>query len=268
MNLFKGASSKDWISFSASLTLKKSIFELLKNRENFKYLPRKINLTATAIKKENGEIEIQYKNYENLDKSNMHFTKQSYLLMFFLHYLTLIFLLIKALVIIPNIQKNNIAKIYYFAPLFFFILLTIITIKELRLNEGEQFLKNHGAEHMVYTAYKILKRVPSIVEAKKFSRFNKECGSAYPSAFITAQILGFIVFCTTGFVIPEFLLIIVPVFMSDIFPFYIIGYFIQLFTTKKPDDDNLRLAISALFGIEALTEITQLGLEDFFKESN
>ena len=150
--------------------------------------------------------------------------------------------------------------------LFFFLLLTITNIIQIKLNDGEQFLKNHGAEHMVYTAYKALKRVPSIAEAKKFSRFNKHCGSTYISALITAQIIGFIVFCTTGFVIPEFLLIIVPVLISDIFPFYIIGYFIQLFTTKKPDDDNLRLAISALYGTETLIEINQIKLNGLLED--
>ena len=35
----------------------------------------------------------------------------------------------------------------------------------------------HSAEHMVVNAYNLLGRVPSIEEAKQFSRFSKHCGS-------------------------------------------------------------------------------------------
>lgn len=104
---------------------------------------------------------------------------------------------------------------------------------------------------MVLSAYNKLKRIPTIEEAQKFSRINRSCGITIYSAFITAQLIGFIVYIKTGFLISEIILFLVPLFFSAFFPFNLIGKFAQFFTTSKPERHNLELAIAALSALES-----------------
>lgn len=200
---------------------------------------------ATAIRCEDGTIDIKYA------KENVNLGKA----------LTIIFVifgtlsLIKAYIIMPLIKNAIIGLGWYFIPTIVYVLLIIVSIIAVRKTGGKELLKNHGAEHKVFTAYKKLKRVPTIEEAKRFSRINKACGATIYSAFITTQIIGFIVYVKTGFVISELILFIVPILFQTVFPFNFIGKLVQFFTTRKPEDRNIELAIAAVSALETRQQL-------------
>lgn len=195
---------------------------------------------ATAIRNENGEITVEYGKKENPITKNL-----AILLGFFC-----LLSLIKAFVIIPLIQNKTIGAIWYLILMFFYSYLLVAAVVGLRKNGGKDLLKNHGAEHKVYAAYKKLKRIPTVEEANRFSRINKNCGISTISAFITAQLIGFIVYIYTGYIIPEVLLFLIPFVCPTMFPFHLIGKVGQLFTTNQPEKCNIELAIAALSELE------------------
>jgi uncharacterized protein YqhQ len=195
---------------------------------------------ATAIRNKNGFITIEF------GKDNKSFRK---------NYNTLIGIfsissLVKALVLIPLIEKNIIESVWYLIPMFFYSLLAILSIIIVRKNGGKEFLRNHGAEHKVFAAYKSLGRIPTIQEANKFSRINKACGITIYSAFITSQLIGYFVYIHNNYIISEIILFLIPLFFQTVFPFNFIGKIAQFFTTSKPQNQNIELAISALSALE------------------
>lgn len=197
------------------------------------------NSCTTAIRKENGEIDFEFKKEDTS-------ISQSFLSALIIWCLPLI---LKSFVLIPLIEKNVISIIWYLIPIFLYSIITILIIILIR-NEGKEILKNHGAEHMVFSAYKKLKHIPTVEEAQKFSRISRFCGITIFSAFITSQLIGFIVFINTGFVISEIVLFAIPLFFSSFFPFNLIGKFMQFFTTSVPENINIELAIAALSALE------------------
>ena len=193
---------------------------------------------ATAIRLPDGKIDIKY------EKKNVTMESVFGLIVF-----CSIISLLKALIIIPYI-KNHITMIWmYFIPSAFYVIFLVACIKYVR-EQGKKLLKNHGAEHMVFKAYQKLKRIPNITEVKKFSRISSKCGINIFSAFIMAQIIGFFVYQNFGYIIPEAVLVIVPVFVYYIFPFNFLGNIAQLWTTSEPEDENISLAIAALTALE------------------
>lgn len=250
IKLSGGKSTKNWIGFSAYTDYSISINDLLKDKKELNELDslfEKHEIHATAIREENGDITIKYeKNSFNEFKFNSLTSKC----------ITLIYLLlglslqVKSLVLIPLIRNNMIGNQFYLIPMFLYFVAVFLSILILRIYGGKELTKNHGAEHMTSLAYKKLCRIPTIDEVKKFSRFSKYCGISIFSALITAQIIGFVVFITTGFKISEILLLVIPLIFSSSFPFYLLGLFFQVFTTSKPDDANIELAIAALSALE------------------
>lgn len=158
----------------------------------------------------------------------------------------IILCVIKVYCFIPMIEKEMMEKWCYFIPGFFALLYMIISIFRLRVNIGKEGLKNHGAEHKVFKAYRRLKRIPTLEEAKQFSRISRHCVIARTSGFITVQLIGFILYTCMGYQVSEILLYIVPLFVCNIFPFYLLGNLAQFFTTAKPEEENIELAIAAL----------------------
>lgn len=203
---------------------------------------------ATAIRGEDGTIDIK------LGKENVDLAKA--LTVIFVIFGTLS--LIKAYIIMPLIKNATIAVGWYFIPTAVYVFLTIVSIIVVRKTGGKELLKNHGAEHMVFTAYKKLKRVPTIEEAKRFSRINKACGVTIYSAFITAQIIGFVVYIKTGFVISELILFMVPLLFQTVFPLNLLGKLAQFFTTTKPEDKNIELAIAAVSALETRQQLKDM----------
>ena len=196
---------------------------------------------ATAIRKENGEINYDFK------KEDTPVT-QALTAILVIFVLSSLF---KAFVLIPLITNGSISVGWYLTSLVFYSILAVLSVVAVRNRGGEDFLKNHGAEHKVLSAYNKLKRIPTIEEAQKFSRIHRSCGVTIYSAFITSQLIGFIVYINTGFKISEIVLFLVPLFFSSFFPFNLIGKLAQFFTTKKPKRNNIELAIAALSALES-----------------
>lgn len=212
---------------------------------------------ATAIRKENGEI------YCECGKKETKNLKQKITFLCIIG----IILLIKSKVLIPLIENNTIDIIWYFVPMFFYIALTIFSIICIRVTGGKELLRNHAAEHMTVSAYNKLKRIPTVREVKKFSRINRCCGISIYSALITGQIISFIIFFYADFKISEILLLLISLFFATIFPFNVLGKFGQLFTTSKPNKENIELAIAALKSlINYTSSITDRFMQEHFDE--
>lgn len=206
------------------------------DRITFSDLDSKVN--ATAIQMPNGEVRIEY------GKSNEALSAVFTALCLFT-----IISIFKSFLIIPYINNHQSRVYLYLIPAMFYAFLMVLNIHQIR--KVKITLKNHAAEHMVYHAYKKLKRIPTIGETRKFSRINSECGINIFSAFIMAQLIGFLLYrYAGGYVISEVALVIVPMLFSRCFPFNVIGNIAQLWTTTKPNDSNIRLAISALSALE------------------
>lgn len=157
---------------------------------------------------------------------------------------------IKAYIIVPLIKSGAIGTKFYLIAAFIYLLIAIIGSIYYRITEGKEALKNHAAEHKVFSAYDKLKRVPTIEEAKSFSRIDKKCGITIYSGFITIQIIAFIVYICTGYMISEIILFIGALSLRTIFPFNVLGKLGQFYTTRKPDNANIELAIAAVSALE------------------
>lgn len=208
---------------------------------------------VTAIRHSNGEITIEFGTENEPDIST--------LMIIFGIFATIT--LIKAGVLIPLIEAKTISIIWYFVPTFFYAILTIFPIIDLRKTGGRELLRNHGAEHKVWSAYKRLKRVPTVEEANRFSRINKDCGVTMFTALLTSQLIGVIVYLQTSFIIPEIILYLIPLFFRKIFPFNFIGKIAQFFTTSEPNSNNIELAIAALSALERREILGDILTDDF-----
>lgn len=194
--------------------------------------------TVTAIRRSNGEIEYEKKETEKLSVSYVIYTLVGIFIFYIPH-------LCKSILMTHQMHKNKNLLIPYLIPMIIYFFITLLTI--LGTHTDKVLIKNHGAEHKVFNAYRKLKRIPTIEETKKFSRITFYCTSnLYPALFL-AQIIGFFVQMHTGYRIPEILLFAIPHLKPGLFP---LGYFVQLFTTQEPDDDAIALAIAAITELE------------------
>lgn len=225
-------SDKNWISFSAG------------------------KHTSRAIRQKNGEITTEtidgikpLSSWSSLHLNNV----ANFLLNIFSCFVVYLLPLLKGFWINPMIKNHQISSNYYLISVPFLILLCIISISILIIKDKNKSLrKNHGAEHKVFAAYNDLKCIPTVNQAKYYSRICKTCSITIYSALITAQLIGFLVYHISGAMIPEILLFLVPLLLlHSTFPFNVLGKWAQFFTTAEPDDDNLELAI------EALTELVR-----------
>ena len=210
---------------------------------------------ATAIRHPNGEITIEF------EKENVY-AREVIRAIFRIFGIPLI---IKAFVILPLIESNKIGIVWYLIPTFLYVIYANREIINLRKSGGIECLRNHGAEHKVYAAYNSLKRIPTVEETKRFSRISRLCGVTIYSAFITTQLIGFIVYVQKGFIIPEIILFIIPIFCHPFFPFNFLGKIAQFFTTSEPEKSNIELAIAALSALER-KEILLNSLTDIIRE--
>lgn len=193
---------------------------------------------AAAIQHSDGKIEIIYEKEEML-QGIIPFG------------LILLVSLFKSFGIMPFINNETLMVYLYLLPALFYLLCVLVQIKIMRKKGNENWLRNHAAEHMVFSAYKKLKRLPSLEETKKFSRINRFCGITIFSAFFTAQLIGFFVYRYANYQLSEWILILVPMFFRSFFPFNILGKLAQFWTTSKPNDANINLAIAALGALES-----------------
>lgn len=115
--------------------------------------------------------------------------------------------------------------------------------------------KFHSAEHMVCKAYEKLKRIPTLDEAKKYSRFHKRCGSK-----ITISNFFFIIALTCCFpflfLSAKYLILLVIVALI----FYANNNFnilrvLQILITNKATEKELLLAIEGIKAFEIMEEL-------------
>lgn len=123
-------------------------------------------------------------------------------------------------------------------------------IFEIKSKNGTSYSlgKYHSAEHMAIAAYESMQKIPTIEEAKQFSRFSKECGSN--------EVINKTLF---------FLLLSIELALGDvlIFPYDILLMifttiliivagekkwfrFLQVCYTNVPSDDELEVAIEGI----------------------
>lgn len=209
------------------------------------------NVTSTAIRKPNNEIEVITEATEEANKKESTLLPQPKLLFLgFLHLLALFGMTIfKGYFLIPKITAGVIGTIYYLLPVAVYTIVVIINTVVLFNKGGIQLQKNHGAEHMTLAAYRKLKRIPTIAEVKNYSRISRTCGGTLASGLITGQLIGFLLYIN-GIILPEKIIFFIPFMLRSIFPFNVLGKLLQLYTTKRPDDSNIELAIAALDALE------------------
>lgn len=124
----------------------------------------------------------------------------------------------------------------------------------------------HAAEHMVLNAYQTLKRIPSLEEAKKFSRFSKLCGSRA----ILSRMFMFSLITIAMFSILHYNNIIYLISVLSIVMFVVksqkYGWlnFLQVFVTSKPTDKEIELAIEGLKQFEIMEKKIEDGEEICF----
>ena len=196
---------------------------------------------ATAIRKSNNEIDI---------KLGREYTPSPTIVESILGIIFCATPFIKAYIIVPLIKSGAIGVKFYLVSALIYLLIAIVGIIEWRIIEGKEALKNHAAEHKVFSAYNKLKKIPTIEEAKTFSRIDRGCGVTIYSGFITIQIIAFIVYICTGYMISELILFIGALLLRSIFPFNVLGKLAQFFTTSEPDNRNIELAIAAVSALE------------------
>ncbi len=120
-------------------------------------------------------------------------------------------------------------------------------------SDGRSTAKFHSAEHMVYTAYHRLNRVPMFNELKETTKFSKNCGSlavirrwVYEILFYVMYLL-IVLYCVCGLnllVLAVYTLMVIPlVIIERKFNFFM---FLEVFFLSKPTDKELRLALKGL----------------------
>lgn len=134
----------------------------------------------------------------------------------------------------------------------------IKTIYQFKSKKGKQYSRCtfHAAEHMAINAYESLQRIPTLDEAKKYSRFSKGCGSNQVLFKVIRFTTLSVLIVLGGIMNPRSYLITVAL----IFTFMIIAYkkswiiFLQVFFTNVPSDSELEVAIEGIRNFEAMEE--------------
>lgn len=203
------------------------------------------NKKVTSTINEKGEIEVKVEDLKKIEfsKKTLYFFSIIEIIIF------VIFCFINIKLNIANISvvKGNFTKsISYILVAGLIFILEAVSIINVRIKGKKDFLKNHGAEHMTLMAFKKLGYVPSCSQIKQYSRFSPKCGIGKISSLITWNLIGFAISYFLGLKISIIILLYLGNFMWSVPPFYFLGLVGQIFTTAKPDDQNIILAREAL----------------------
>lgn len=121
--------------------------------------------------------------------------------------------------------------------------------------------KFHSAEHMVCNAYEKLRKIPTLDEIQKFSRFHKRCGSNDSISnffFYIASIISYpFAFLELKYLLILFTIILIHV-LNKKFNWLC---FLQIMITNKATKKELLLAIKGLEGFEAMEDLIQEDLD-------
>jgi uncharacterized protein YqhQ len=167
------------------------------------------------------------------------------------------YLMILKISILLSVMKEIFRTSMFWYVFSFVIYILLLLLGILVVRSKKSFLLNHGAEHAVFAAYKKLKRIPTIQEAACFPRISRFCGITIFGAFITCHIISFLVFAVFNYHISEILILFMALYLRTLPPIYLLGLFVQRFTTLKPGYDNLELAIAALSELERKQKIIE-----------
>lgn len=132
---------------------------------------------------------------------------------------------------------------------------------------GQSIFRFHSAEHMVLNAFEKLQKVPSLEEAKKFSRFSSSCGTNY----IISKIIDFSLLCLGIIFFKQHIFLLIQAKNFYVFQIYVIRRllgilwklsfvcllkeilfmcgilnFLQYLTTMPPTDKELDVSIACL----------------------
>lgn len=114
----------------------------------------------------------------------------------------------------------------------------------------KNFFKYHAAEHMVCNAYKALQRVPTINEIREYSRYSSSCGTnATTEIIIILPLMSLAEKIYYFYNWPPIVLVIMTgIITISVLVLERYGYlnFLQYFTTEKPDEIELLVAIEGL----------------------
>ena len=201
---------------------------------------------VTATRMENGKISIKREQRLSYMKDFSNFT----------YILGTIILCLVSLLEIPTLialfKKLNFLNIWYLSIITIYaVWLIYVTIAA---HSSRPTIENHAAEHMVYTAYKKLKRIPTFDEATKFSRFSNNCGIMTYSALLTGAIFSYVLYIFLDITIPQLMILFLAPCLARVFPFNLPGFIAQIFTTKKAKKENIEPAIMALHALEVFEE--------------
>ena len=143
---------------------------------------------------------------------------------------------------------------------FMFVLYTVITastiISNIVIFFNKDTSRNHSAEHKMFNAYNKMKVLPSIEDAKKFSRFNINCGTNLFFTHIVTYILY--IFVNTKF--PLFTVRRICRFLN------IKAIFtpLQILTTRTPSDKNMYIAQSTLKRLIEVEECSEYDWDELY----
>lgn len=137
-------------------------------------------------------------------------------------------------------------KWFYYGPTVVWVLIFLILVVQISREQEKRMY--HGAEHKVANWYKRKKGGEGIdiVDIERCSRIHKCCGTNIMSTIVTLQLVSAICMFWFNFHIPEYMTIVVSLCIYDVFPFNLLGMFMQLFTTATPTRKHIYVAVRAL----------------------
>ena len=152
----------------------------------------------------------------------------------------IVLLIVRMLILDFDIQSIIKIIIRIFTISTFILLLCIIM-----LGGDENTKRFHGAEHKVIQAFNELGRVPTLEETYNYSRLDYGCGTSFGVMFV---FIFLIIFISTFS--PDIWIAFDKIYIGLIIMIilYFVGVFdiFQFFTTSRPTDRELMVAISAV----------------------
>ncbi len=136
-------------------------------------------------------------------------------------------------------------------------------VQQIKFGKFKATGRFHSAEHMVTKAYEKYKRVPTMLEIKKMSRFERYCGSRKDISKIVHFTLSALIIASYGYVSDYVYFgsaIILMVFSILEINFNLLR-FLQIFVTNTPTEEELNVALA---GIELFEEL-ETHIPDHFR---
>lgn len=120
---------------------------------NDKIMFSDLEFEATATQMPDGEVKIECEK-----KKKMKFSVAIIALVFMV-----ILWVIDIKLMIPFLIKSSV-RVYIFYSIIatIYTMFILVAINELTKTKNVNLIRNHGAEHMVFTAYRKLKRIPTV----------------------------------------------------------------------------------------------------------